>query len=382
MNKLQQAWRKSFTDKRYRIGLHVIFWIIFLSLFQTIGFVIYSSANPEWHIQVWEFLGSLVGDVLLVCSIYYLTMVLSYRSIIIKKKYIQGLLYIIVCIIVYIHLFYFIEIIAFDLAEKSGHSLPPFAKSLVPYLNKGYLHFIAVPVLIFQLGVSYFLYMFLPVCCKFLRDQMRMQKSQVELQKKNIQLEMDFLKAQIHPHFLFNTLNNIYSLITQHENKKSAEMVSGLSSLLRYALYDGKTEFILLEKEVDMIKGFIGLEEVRADNMHLDLKFPSQIPSTKLPPFLLLPLVENAFKHGANSQLRDPCVKIEMEILEHHLWLQVKNCFDPEYRKKNSGGLGLLNLRKRLDYYYKGSYILETNEKNEIFTATLKLPVSCPVLNA
>lgn len=211
---------------------------------------------------------------------------------------------------------------------------------------------------------------------------MRMQKKQSELQKKNVQLEMDFLKAQIHPHFLFNTLNNIYSLITHDENKKSAEMVSGLSSLLRYALYDGKTEFILLEKEIGMIKDFIGLQEVRSDDMHLDLKMPDNIPETMVPPFLLLPLIENAFKHGANSQLSHPCVKIEIEIQENQLWLQVKNSFDQEYRKENSGGLGLLNLKKRLDYYYKDKYLLVTDEEDNIFIATLKLPLLCPQSNA
>ena len=159
-------------------------------------------------------------------------------------------------------------------------------------------------------------------------------------------------------------------------------MISGLSSLLRYALYDGKTEFILLEKEIGMIKDFIGLEEVRTDDMHLDVKMPGNIPAVRIPPFLLLPLIENAFKHGANSQLSHPCVKIEIDIKTDQLWLQVKNSFDQEYRSKNSGGLGLLNLKKRLDYYYPDNYMLETDEQNKIFFATLKFPLSCPPLNA
>lgn len=286
------------------------------------------------------------------------------------------------CIIAYIQLFYFIESIAIGFAENSGQPLPPTAKSIATYTHEGYVYFMTVPFLIFQITISYFFYMFLPVCCKFLRDQLRMQKRESELKNKNIQLEMDFLKAQIHPHFLFNTLNNIYSLITHDENNKSAEMVSGLSSLLRYALYDGKTEFILLEKEIGMIKDFIGLEEVRSDDMHLDVKIPNNIPAATLPPFLLLPLIENAFKHGANSQLSQPCVKIEIDILNHQLWLQVKNSFDTEYRKENSGGLGLLNLKKRLDYYYQENYLLDTNEQNNIFIATLKLPLLCPQSNA
>ena len=269
-----------------------------------------------------------------------------------------------------------------NFSERSGQPLPSYSKALVTYTERGYVFFMTSPFLIFQIAVSCFFYLFLPVSCKFLRDQLRMQKRQSVLQQKNIQLEMDFLKAQIHPHFLFNTLNNIYSLITQDENKKSAEMVSGLSSLLRYALYDGKTEFILLEKEITMINDFIKLEEVRTDDLDLEVKIPADIPSAKLPPFLLLPLIENAFKHGANSQLNHPEVKIKIDISDDQLCLVVRNSFDYEYRKKNSGGLGLLNLKKRLDYYYHDNYFLETDEKNNIFIATLKLPLSCPQSNA
>lgn len=313
---------------------------------------------------------------------YYLTISLSYRSIFVKKKYIRGVFYLMLCIIIYIQLYYFINSIAIGWAQSSGKPLPPYMKQVVTYVNKGYVYFMTLPFLIFQIVISYFFYLFLPISCKFLRDQLRMQKKQSELQKRNIQLEMDFLKAQIHPHFLFNTLNNIYSLITHDENKKSAEMVSGLSSLLRYALYDGKTEFILLEKEIRMVKDFIGLEEMRTDDLQLDVKIPDNIPAFKFPPFLLLPLIENAFKHGANSQLSHPCVKIEIDIQGNQLCLRVKNSFDHDYRKENSGGLGLLNLKKRLDYYYQDKYLLETDEKNDIFIATLKLPLSCPQSNA
>jgi len=382
MNQVQIAWEKSFTEKPYRIGLHVLFWIIYLFLLLAVSFSVSKAYDPAWHVHSMDVLMSLTAEALLVGVTYYLIIFLSYKNLVIKKRFTQGLLGIIVCIIIYIHLFYFIEKASVDFAEKTGHALPPYAKSLAIFTDKGYFYFISYPFLIIQIAIYGFFYMFLPVCCTFLRDQMRMQKRQSQLQKKNIQLEMDFLKAQIHPHFLFNTLNNIYSLVTHNENEKSAEMISGLSSLLRYALYDGKTEFILLEKEIRMIKDFIGLEEVRTDDMQLDVKLTDNIPAVKIPPFLLLPLIENAFKHGANSQLSHPCVKIEIEISEHQLWLQVKNSFGPEYRRENSGGLGLLNLKKRLDYYYPDNYLLETDEQNNIFFATLKLPLSCPQLNA
>jgi sensor histidine kinase YesM len=339
MNQLRRAWEKSFTNKRYRIGLHVLFWTIYIFLLLAVDFLIHKPVASRSHLGSMDILSTLAGDLILIGVTYYLTIALSYRSIFIKKKYILGLLYFIACVIIFIQLFYFIESFAIEQAKKSGKELPLYLQSISAYTDKGYVYFMTAPLLIFQIVFGCFFYLFLPVSCKFLRDQMRMQKKQSELQKKNVQLEMDFLKAQIHPHFLFNTLNNIYSLITHDENKKSAEMVSGLSSLLRYALYDGKTEFILLEKEIGMIKDFIGLQEVRSDDMHLDLKMPDNIPGTMVPPFLLLPLIENAFKHGANSQLSHPCVKIEIEIQENQLWLQVKNSFDQEYRRENSGAL-------------------------------------------
>lgn len=376
MNQLQSDWEKSFTDKRYRIALHVLFWSVYMFLLLVVGYFLNDQMNPGWQFDYMDVLGILVANLLLMGVTYYLSIFLSYRSFFIKRKYIRGLFYLIICIIIYIQLFYFINYLAIRIAESYGRPLPPYTKSVATYINKGYGYFMTTPSLIFQLAISYFFYLFLPISCKFLRDQVRMQKKQSDLQKKNSQLEMDFLKAQIHPHFLFNTLNNIYSLITHNENKKSAEMVSGLSSLLRYALYDGKADFILLEKEIGMIKDFIGLEEVRTDNLHLDLKMPPNIPSAKVPPFLLLPLIENAFKHGANAQLNHPCVKIEIDISDDQLCLQVRNSFDHEYRKENSGGLGLLNLKKRLDFYYQDNYSLETEEKDNIFIATLKLPLS------
>lgn len=382
MNWLQTAWNKSFYKKEYRIGLHAIFWFIFFTLLEGIDYYVITATSTKWHAHFSDLLISFIGDALLITITYYLTILLSYKNIIIRRKYLRGLYFMVACIVIYVHLFYFFEWQAISLAQRTGRSLSPYSETLAPYVSKGYFYFIKIPILLFQISISYFFYMFLPVCCKFLRDQLRMQHKQSELQKKNIQLEMDFLKAQVHPHFLFNTLNNIYSLINYRENDKARDMVAGLSSLLRYALYDGKSEFIPLEKEVGMVKNFITLEEVRTDDLHIELKSPDHIPDIKIPPFLLLPIVENAFKHGANSKLTSPCIKIELDILDHHLWLQVKNNFDGEYRKANSGGLGLLNMRKRLDYYYPGSYFFETSENKDVYTATLKLPVTCPILNA
>src|SRR5699024_913399 len=113
------------------------------------------------------------------------------------------------------------------------------------------------------------------------------------LEKENLRLQMEFLKAQIHPHFLFNTLNNIYAMTSSRKSEKASEMISGLSSLLRYVLYEGKEEFIPLEKEIALLKNFIALEAIRSDDLSLTVDFPeSSLSTIKVPPFLLLPLIE------------------------------------------------------------------------------------------
>src|SRR5699024_12064352 len=119
--------------------------------------------------------------------------------------------------------------------------------------------------------------------------------------------------------------------------EKSDEMVSGLSSLIRYALYEGKVEFISLEKEIEMLKDYIALEEARTDEIDLEIEIPSHscLSKIRLPPFLLLPLVENAFKHGVNSQFQKSSLKIKIEITPNSVRLFVQNNFDVEFRKKN-----------------------------------------------
>lgn len=380
---MQKAWQKSFTKGPYRIGLHVLFWIVYLFFFKIAGIVESSFLHIELHLfDFYSLVTFALGDPV-IYLFYYLTIFTAYKYIVYQKKYIKGIIALLICIVLFINGVYFSNHWAVLLLRNNGypiHDQENFA--MLIYAQKDYLSFMRNLMLVVQTMFAYFLYMSIPMFCKFIRDQLRLQMRQSRLEKEKLQLEMDFMKAQIHPHFLFNTLNNIYSLITHHESDKSAEMVAGLSSLLRYALYDGKTEFILLGKEIGMLKDFIELEAVRSDDTRLVLNLPSEEPSYKIPPFLLLPLVENAFKHGVNSQLHESCVSIDLQISDGELILQVQNSFNPEFRKENSGGLGLANLKKRLDYYYENRYKLHISEDENIFTASLKIPLSCPKFNA
>lgn len=375
----QKAWQSSFTEKPYRIGLHVLFWVVYIcviSLSSSIRF--HNEAGAEGGKFFLFILFVFIANFLIISVPYYILIHTTYPFVYRRKNFWKGFAWLLGCLMVYSQLYFFS--IKGSIYLKGVLGFPEkfadmsFEKKIA---EGGYWGFFGSPLVWIPLIIAFIVLMSIPVVARVFRDHIRLQGAKNSLQEENMKLEMAFLKAQIHPHFLFNTLNNIYSLIVDKESEKSAEMVSGLSSLLRYALYDGKAELILLEKEVKMLKDFIGLEAVRSDHVQMEIRWPESLPEVKIPPFLLLPLVENAYKHGVNSQLERSCLRITLERVHSFLILHVENDFDPEYREKNQGGLGLVNLRKRLDYYYGSGYDLNIREKGNHYSATLKLPLAC-----
>ena len=310
---------------------------------------------------------------------YYFTIFTTYRFLVKTQQYIWFFVFIVINILIFSNLMIGGEALMCVILPDLGVTDIPKAAMESGYAKYGYWGSLTSILRMMQMIISYFALLCLPVASKFFRDQLRVQKQQNNLEKENLQLQMDFLKAQIHPHFLFNTLNNIYSLSTHKESGKAAEMISRLASLLQYAIYKGKNEFIGLNNEIEMLKDYINLEAIRSDSLKIKLDFQENMnQSIMLPPFLLLPLVENAFKHGVRSQLDESCIRIKLFITEDYTQLEVINSFNNDYRGKNRGGFGLSNLQKRLNYYYSDTYTLETKENGHLFTAILKIPILCP----
>lgn len=369
-------WGKSFQVKGYRIALHIIFWVLYYLAFSFWTYYLLSVTGWRGKDLLVSFWVSMVMNVIIVSLSYYTTIATAYTYLVKKQRY--GWFFLL--LLLNLGFFCLILIGGRDLTNK-----------LLPYL--GVLHKpdyvmeeadVEKGIWFFaQMIISYFALLCLPVASKFFRDQLRQQQRERNLEKQNIQLQMDFLKAQIHPHFLFNTLNNIYSLSLNAQPEKASEMISRLSDLLRYVLYKGKKEYISLNDEVAMVRNFIDLEAIRSDNLDITTELPEPLDTDIfLPPFLLLPLVENAFKHGVNSQLDQSLIKIRLTISQDALLLEVENSFDQAYRKKNEGGFGLDSLRKRLEYYYLNDFSLTTKERKDHFIAILKLPILCPKYSA
>ncbi|HVU94233.1 MAG TPA: histidine kinase [Puia sp.] len=191
------------------------------------------------------------------------------------------------------------------------------------------------------------------------------------LQRERLDAELQSLKAQLHPHFLFNTLNNIYSA-TESTSPVASGMLVQLSALLRYILYECDRPLVLLSKELTLIRDYIELERVRYGSLELNTRLPAETNGYAIAPLLLLPLVENCFKHGTSQMMDQPWVSIEAEVDGGRLAVKLINGKLPG-GELFSEGIGLTNVRKRLDLLYPDRHELSILSEPDLFIVNLKL---------
>ncbi|PWK19699.1 sensor histidine kinase [Xanthomarina spongicola] len=192
----------------------------------------------------------------------------------------------------------------------------------------------------------------------------------LETQLKLKEQELNYLKMQIHPHFLFNTLNTMYGFALKKADE-TPEMILKLSNLLDYLLYQVDKPFVLLTEEINHIKDYIELEKLRFNNT-LDVTFHTEniLESAQIAPMLLLPFIENSFKHG---HIKDGVltIKIDLSCTEEHIVFSIENTSSKSVTSDN--GIGLENMQKRLDLLYKNKYELNIDDSKNLFKVNLSL---------
>ena len=200
------------------------------------------------------------------------------------------------------------------------------------------------------------------------------EQRNLQLQKENAEAGLQLLKAQIHPHFLFNTLNNIYAN-TQNTSPVASKMITALSDMLRYILYEGNQPLVPLQKELQMIQDYINLEKIRYGNrMELHVDVPEDTDGFYIAPLLLLPLVENCFKHGTSNMLEQPWINLQITMQGKQMQMKLLNGkVNTTQTKKSQEGIGLKNVQKRLSLLYAGKYELTITNEEEVFIVNLKL---------
>ncbi len=214
--------------------------------------------------------------------------------------------------------------------------------------------------------ISYFVWYF----NKFEQEKQK----RLQLENEKLQSEMMLLKSQISPHFLFNTLNNIYTL-TLLKNDNAPKMLSVLSDILRYFIYEGNKEFVFLDSEIEVINKYIQLQKYRLipGMNNINFKVTGNTSTIKVPPLLFITLIENAFKHGNIVEVETGFITIEFLIIDNKIIFNMSNSFEP---KNITNGIGLKNIKAQLNNLYGKKHELVITSLNNTFTANLLLNAS------
>jgi Putative regulator of cell autolysis len=380
---------------RYRISRHAIFWLISF-VFILLSYHFPTAIFPDWNIQArMDFSTKKFG-------VDYVTLRGGWFKMIWEITYRQGLIFTSYIAFTYSVIYYILPGFMSDKKKWiaiTGELILLFAGFLVIDYFLTYVTSIdtsasmvkqgipgvkpdrnllvsrtAVPAtfnLVTIVGVA--------VTIKLMKRWWLKQRETTQVAKEKIIAELQLLKAQIHPHFLFNSLNNIYSF-TLEGSPKAPEMIQKLSGLLHYMLYDCKQTLVPLEKELKMIEDYISLEKIRyGERLYLNVETLSPIDETGkmlIAPLLLIPFVENSFKHGTSKMLAHPRVSLDICIQNNVLFFNLVNSKPSENGKKppgNNHGLGLKNVKKRLELLYPGCHELQIVENPSEYSAWLKI---------
>ena len=378
--------------RRFRVTRHVVLWTVSLFLiykrFDFNAVLLTSPAERQMYVN----LSTLVFGILTVLDYILITLLL--RQFVIRRSqvslFVLGLfsVHLLTALLVYWHIGWFVDLFTLKHLPTAYRT---FAHEVIG-LRFWQIPFnpVLIGVFCFSLVYSYLLVVLTPKIFKDLftisikrgqleKDNLQLEKDNLQLEKDNLQLEYLFLKAQINPHFLFNTLNNIFSLAT-YSPDKTPGAIQKLSSLMRYTLYGTEKDYVSLIEEISFLEDYLQLQRLRY-SAGADLTLVVEgVPDQKLAiaPLLLIVFVENAFKHGAAKSMKPPHVKIRIAIgeagmLSFEVVNDVDECLSTEGAE---GGIGLRNARRRLEQYYRDHYSLYIGCQNGQHQALLNIDLT------
>ncbi len=242
----------------------------------------------------------------------------------------------------------------------------------IDYIFKGY-YFIAY-YSFWDISLYYLVYLFLTSLFRLARGWFKLQ----EIEKDRTETELKALRSQINPHFLFNSLNSIYSLSRKNSPLVPDKIVQ-LSDLMRHIIYESDTDFIPLEKEIEMVRNYIELQNLRTiESEKISMEITGDIQNKKIAPFVFLPFVENSFKHGLKSGAENAFVNIRIQIIENNLVFEVENAKGnkPSLSDTKYKGIGIQNVKKRLELLYPDSHKLKIVDDERKFKIFLQIQLN------
>jgi sensor histidine kinase YesM len=342
---------------RYRVWLHVLFWV----------------AMVFYEVFIWGMVDNKYSEKLITClielpikiSATYFTLYFLIDRYLVKGKYTTFVIFLVLSmaffgIVLRALNYYFIYPTYYP--EGMSMSMLFLPKVLISVFV---IYSLVAIVASFHLIRHYY---------RHQQTTQMLQQAAQQLEKEKLAAELKLLKSQINPHFLFNTLNNLY-VLTLNNSGKAPDMIHKLSQLMSYMLYDSNQPEVPLEMELQYIKNYIDLEKVRyGERLEVLLRVYEKTEGIMIAPLLILPLVENSFKHGARNQLANGWIHIDVDVKDETLTIKVENSkvdFDKGNRKQS--GIGLDNARKRLNHLYPDKHSLQLFDEEDTFLAVLKI---------
>ena len=344
------------TSKQARILLHLVFWLVVAYFY----FVVFNWNSAYKEASIIFSVGLLPIAIL---TTYFFNYFIIPRFLW-KKRYIKFLAYGSITFVVNIWLAFLIVFYALIYVLKEKSSIDP--STLHPELHVMTLNFIVF----FGIATKQVKRAFI-----ILQERNQLQTQQLNTELKLKDAELKLLKAQIHPHFLFNTLNNLYGL-TLEKSEEAPQLVLHLAEVLDYILYRCNEKYVLLNDEIKNLKTYIEIEKVRYSNkLIMNDNFQNKKADLTIAPLLLLPFIENAFKHGVSHSPHKTTVNIQLKTEGNHLFFSISN---PKHNQKItqrnfSKGIGLNNVQKRLEMLYPKKFILEINDEKDSFNVHLQI---------
>ncbi len=342
-----------------RVGLHILFWVAIL-VWRANGDYL-TKAPFEKFVYL-----NLMRIPMMVVATYTVIYYLLPKLIIEKKQYLKFTLYLVITL--WTATFIEMELTKSSLMKVLLQPLSIYQYKVLTQLHPYRNSFLLLAII----GIASQI--------RFFKLYLAQEKKGHQLIQEKLETQYAFLKAQVNPHFLFNALNNIYSMAVQKEQKEIALGLENLSGIMHYLTYESNAKQVLLTKEIGLIKNYIDIIQLRIeaiDDVTISFNVAGTITNKKIAPVILLPLVENAFKHGIKPD-RKCLVSIKLALGEETLHFTIKNSlFTYGAKELKEKGIGLENVKKRLELRYPNNYTLISKEIDGYYYTDMTINLIC-----
>jgi len=329
-----------------------LFWLISIVLFTVV--LIYTRGDFNWYSLDFRMAVNILVTVGLLAVSVYINLLWLIPAFFNKRRF-----------------------LLFSLLELANILLFIILNYYVSFLFEGGKHPASLPTEFIAEFILVLIFLVVSTLLKFMRDSIALQDVELrmkEVERQKIEAELKALRAQVNPHFFFNTLNSLYAL-TLDRSDKAPELILKLSDLMRYVIYESRDELVPMSKQLEFLQSYVYVEKLRAgENLRVQFDITGRHAEVRVAPLLFLAFVENAFKHGAKGKEDDPFIRISFDLeQEDQVHFSIENRKDPVHGTADDGGFGLTNVKKQLGLLYPDKHTLHISETPSVYRVELNV---------